>query len=86
MSPKDGIDVERFDGKRERIAMEPKTLQRFAKGTAKAGALVVFEATGGYDRPLSTALAAAGCGLCRVDPRSRGSSPAARRRGQDRPG
>ena len=65
---KDWIDVQRLDGKGERIAMEPKALRRFAKGAAEAGALVVFEATGGYDRPLSAALAAAEAAYARVNP------------------
>ena len=65
---KDWIDVQGSDGKPERIAMEPAALDRFAQDAAGRGASVIFEASGGYDRPLAAALEAAGGVYCRVDP------------------
>jgi transposase len=65
---KDWIDVQPLDGKSRRIEMKPATLHRFARAAAKAGALVVFEASGGYDRPLRDALEAAGAAHARVNP------------------
>jgi transposase len=54
-------------GARRRIATAPATLARFA-GSA-AGALVVFEASGGCERPLAAARARAGAPFARVNPR-----------------
>jgi transposase len=65
---KDWIDVQPLGGKAERIAMEAGALRRFAERAARDGAKVVFEATGGYDRPLAVALAAAGVEHSRVNP------------------
>jgi len=65
---KDWIDVQPLGGKGERIAMEAAALRRFAEAAAREGAKVVFEATGGYDRPLVAALAAAGVTHARVNP------------------
>jgi transposase len=65
---KDWIDARRLGGKVERIAMEEVALRRFAEAAAREGARVVFEATGGYDRPLAAALAAAGVVHARVNP------------------
>jgi hypothetical protein len=52
--------------------MEEVALRRFAEAEAEAaareGARVVFEATGGYDRPLAAALAAAGVAYAKVNP------------------
>ena len=53
--------------KHERIVRTKQALARFAR-TAK-GALVVCEASGGYDRPLTEALAKAGTVCARVNPR-----------------
>lgn len=53
--------------KHERIAMTKPALARFARGAA--GCLVVCEASGGYDRALVAALAAAGVDCARVNPR-----------------
>lgn len=53
--------------KHERIVTTKQALARFAR-TAK-GALVVCEASGGYDRPLTEALAKAGTVCARVNPR-----------------
>jgi transposase len=65
---KEWIDVRPRGGKGERIAMEEGALRRFAERAAQQEALVVFEATGGYDRPLGAALAAAGATHARVNP------------------
>lgn len=62
------IDARPLGGKGERIAMEEAALRRFAEAAAREGAKVVFEATGGYDRPLAAALAAAGVTHSRVNP------------------
>lgn len=51
----------------ERIAMTKPALARFARGAA--GCLVVCEASGGHERPLVAALAAAGVDCARVNPR-----------------
>lgn len=65
---KDWIDVFTLSTARhERIAMTKATLARFAR-SAK-GCLVVCEASGGYERPLTDALAKAGTGCARVNPR-----------------
>jgi transposase len=53
--------------KHERITVTKPALARFA-GTA-AGTLVVFEASGGYERPLTGALARAGVTFARANPR-----------------
>lgn len=66
---KDWIDARPRGGKSERIAMETGALRRFAEAAAREGARVVFEATGGYDRPLAAALAEAGVAHARVNPR-----------------
>lgn len=51
----------------ERIVTTKQALQRFAK--AAKGALVVLEASGGYERPVTEALARAGTDCIRVNPR-----------------
>jgi transposase len=51
----------------ERIAATQQALNRFAR-TAR-GCLVVLEASGGYERPLTGALAQAGTDYARVNPR-----------------
>lgn len=54
-------------GRDQHIPATRPALRRFA---AKAGeALVVFEASGGYERPLGQALASAGVAYARVNPR-----------------
>jgi transposase len=65
---KDWIDARPRGGKIERIAMEEEALRRFAERAVQEGARVVFEATGGYDRPLAAALAEAGVAYARVNP------------------
>ena len=51
----------------ERIVVTKQSLARFAK--AANGALVVLEASGGYERPVTEALAKAGVDYARVNPR-----------------
>ena len=53
--------------KAERIAMTKQALARFAEGTK--GGLVVLEASGGYERPLTEALTRFKADFCRVNPR-----------------
>lgn len=53
--------------KHERILTTKQALARFAK--AAAGCLIVVEASGGYERPLTEALAKAGTDYARVNPR-----------------
>lgn len=50
-----------------RIETTPASLKRFARKTA--GALIVFEASGGYERPLVDALEARSAAYVRVNPR-----------------
>jgi transposase len=65
---KDWIDVFRHStGCRERVATTRAALARFAR--AARGALVVLEASGGYERPLTEALTRAGVAYARVNPR-----------------
>ena len=65
---KDWIDVFHLSsGARQRIAASGPALARFARSVR--GALVVFEASGGYERPLAEALARAGADHARVNPR-----------------
>lgn len=51
----------------ERIATTKQALARFA--AASNGCLVILEASGGYERPLTEALASAGVDYARVNPR-----------------
>jgi transposase len=70
-----GVDVSKawidvFDpasGAVRRIGNVPSSLQDWARSLT--GRFVVFEATGGYDRELGCALAAAGVDYARVNPR-----------------
>lgn len=65
---KDWIDVFHLSTARhERITATKQSLARFAR--AARGALVVLEASGGYERPLIEALARAGTDHARVNPR-----------------
>ena len=65
---KDWIDVFHLStARRDRIATTKQALARFAK--TAGGALVVLEASGGYERPVTEALAKAGVGYARVNPR-----------------
>jgi transposase len=62
------IDVFTLSSSRhERIPTTRQALARFAK--AAKGALVVLEASGGYERPVTEALAKAGTEYSRVNPR-----------------
>lgn len=65
---KDWIDVcDPASGKERHIDMKPRALKTFAESAT--GALVVFEASGGYDRPLVHALETHGVAYARVNPR-----------------
>jgi len=65
---KDWIDIHHLStGRRRRIATTAAALGRFS--SQACGALVVFEASGGYERPLMAALATAGVAFARVNPR-----------------
>ncbi len=65
---RDWIDTFRLaTGTRGHVAATPAALARFA--ASAVGALVVFEASGGCERPLAAALAKAGVAFARVNPR-----------------
>ena len=64
---KDWIDMCDPHGRLRRIENAPRPLKAFAKSASDA--LVVFEASGGYDRTLTLALEAAGVAYARVNPR-----------------
>jgi transposase len=65
---RDWIDVFRLStGQHQRVATAGPALARFAR--AAKGALVVLEASGGYERPVAAALAKAGTSYARVNPR-----------------
>ena len=65
---KDWIDVFTLStGGHRRVATTRAALDGFAK--TAAGAFVVFEASGGYERPLAAALARSGVAFARVNPR-----------------
>jgi transposase len=65
---RDWIDVFRLStGARERVATTGPALARFARSAG--GALVVLEASGGYERGLVAALVRAGVDHARVNPR-----------------
>lgn len=68
---KDWIDCHRLsDGRAWRVPTGKTALRRFAASVASAaGMLVVFEPTGGYERPLAEALDAAGVAYARVNAR-----------------
>lgn len=66
---KDWVDVFGKDRGAARIEARPGRLAAFARRARRDGALVVFEATGGYDRALMKALDAAGVAYARVNPR-----------------
>ncbi len=55
-------------GGERRIANGGRELTAFARRAASEGAWVIFEATGGYDRPLCQALERAGARFSRVNP------------------
>jgi transposase len=62
---KDHLDI--FDGTARRIANTPEAIAALV-GELAEPRLVLFEATGSYDRHLQQALAAAGIGFVRVNP------------------
>ena len=55
-------------GGAQQIANGGRELTAFARRAAREGAWVIFEATGGYDRPLCEALERAGARFSRVNP------------------
>jgi transposase len=65
---RDWIDVCGPDNRVVRIATDPAALKAFARGLP-AGAFLVFEASGGCERPLMDALEAHGIAHARVNPR-----------------
>ena len=64
---KDWIDICDTAGRLRRIGNTPRALKAFAGRASQA--LVVFEASGGYDRALALALEQAGVAYARVNPR-----------------
>jgi transposase len=65
---KDWIDIHRLSsGQSKRIASTGSALARFA--AQSTGSLLVLEASGGYERPLTEVLAEAGVPFARVNPR-----------------
>lgn len=56
-------------GAQRRIPTDPEALAGLAEEASSAGALVVFEASGGYERPLAEALDHAGAARVRVNAR-----------------
>lgn len=66
---KDWLDISDRNGRAERIDNTPEAVQAFAVRSAETAVRIVFEATGGYDRLLAEALAAAGVSFSRVNPR-----------------
>lgn len=67
---KDWIDTcDLASGRDNHIAMTPHALKAFAARAVASNALVVFEASGGYERPLAAALDEAGAVYARVNPR-----------------
>ncbi len=69
---KDWLDVHHLcsdhRGGAQQIANGGRELTAFARRAARQGAWVIFEATGGYDRPLREALERAGARFSRVNP------------------
>ena len=66
---KQWIDVHHLSsGRGERVATTPVALRAFA-ATLGSDAFVICEASGGYERPLTDALAAADVAYLRVNPR-----------------
>lgn len=65
---KDWIDVYDPQAGSFRVAMDSMVLRRFARRVAGRNALIVVEATGGYERPLLEALERAGAHWHRANP------------------
>jgi len=65
----DWLDIHQPCRGERRIANGGRELTAFARRAAREGAWVIFEATGGYDRPLCEALERAGARFSRVNPR-----------------
>ena len=66
---KDWLDIHHLKRKPERIKNTPKGAKAFARLSAKEGAWIIFEASGGYDRILREALEEAEVRFSRVNPR-----------------
>lgn len=66
---KDWLDIHEPGRGDVRIGNGGRALTAFARRAARAGAQVVFEASGGYDRALGEALARAGAAYTRVNSR-----------------
>ncbi|MFN8830478.1 MAG: IS110 family transposase [Labrys sp. (in: a-proteobacteria)] len=66
---KDWLDIHHPKRKPERIENTPKGAKAFARLSAKEGAWIIFEASGGYDRILREALEEAEVRFSRVNPR-----------------
>ena len=65
---KDWLDLYEPGRGAQRIANGGRTLTAFARRAARQGAWVIFESTGGYDRPLREALERAGARFSRLNP------------------
>ncbi len=65
---KDWLDLYEPGRGERRISNGGRELTAFARRAAREGAWVIFEATGGYDRPLCEALERAGARFSRVNP------------------
>ena len=64
------IDVHHLrSGARRRVPADAKSLTAFARDMAQTGALIVYEASGGHERPLAAALDGAGAARVRVNAR-----------------
>ncbi len=64
----DWLDIHQPCRGERRIANGGRALTAFARRASREGAWVIFEATGGYDRPLCEALERAGVRFSRVNP------------------
>jgi len=64
----DWLDIHQPCRGERRIANGGRELTAFARHAAREGAWVIFEATGGYDRPVCDALERAGARFSRVNP------------------
>jgi transposase len=65
---KDWLDLYEPGRGEQRIANGGRALTAFARRAARQGAWVIFESTGGYDRPLCETLERAGVRFSRVNP------------------
>src|SRR5690606_10214995 len=63
------LDIAEPGGPPRRIEAASGALAAFARAAARAKAIVVYEASGGYERPLERALARSGVDRVKVNPR-----------------